>query len=54
VQDEGDSLGRGERLEDDEKRKSDRLCEDYLVFGIELARVGDRLGQVRIGGRLGP
>jgi hypothetical protein len=49
VQDEGESLGRRQGLENDQERQADRVGEHGLVLGVELSFARDqRLRQPRL------
>jgi hypothetical protein len=53
VQDERQPLGRGQRVEHHEEREADRVGQQGLVLGLELAlKADDGVGDVHIQGLL--
>ena len=53
VEDEGDSLGRGQRVEHDEQRQPDRVGEEGLVLGVESPDTAVGSGKLGVGGGWG-
>jgi hypothetical protein len=48
VQDERQAFGRGERLQHDQQRQSDRVRGQRLVLGVAVAVADDRVGQAYV------